>query len=154
MDKDKEKNTPVTDDVEKNDVNSNPVEDKKDTSPEDNNKNEEVVFLPKSEYEKLMSKIEKIENIEEILKREQAEKKVLKFENIKQKYKLDDDLCDLLNINADTKEQDIVAKLDKFKKVVGENQKDSEVFFKTPATKTSNEDKIKQLIKEGESLKP
>ncbi|SKA75175.1 type I secretion C-terminal target domain (VC_A0849 subclass) [Clostridium sp. USBA 49] len=112
-------------------------------------KNEEVVSIKKADLDALIEKVSKIGEIEKMLKNEQEEKKQLKFENLKQKHKLDNDLCELLNITADTKEEDIVKKVTKFTELAGGQQKDNAVFFKTDTTKSTTEDKIQQLIKEG-----
>lgn len=111
--------------------------------------NEEVVSVKKADLDALLEKVGKITDIEKMLKQEQEEKKQLKFENLKQKHKLTDDVCDLLGITADTKEEDIVKKVTKFTELAGGQQKDSAVFFKTDTTKSTTEDKIQQLIKEG-----
>lgn len=111
--------------------------------------NEEVVSVKKADLDALLEKVGKITDIEKMLKQEQEEKKQLKFENLKQKHKLDNDLCELLNITADTKEEDVINKINKFNEIAGGQQKDNAVFFKTDTTKTTTEDKIQQLIKEG-----
>lgn len=123
------------------------------TSPEEtkieDKKDEEVVSVKKADLDALIEKVSKIGEIEKMLKNEQEEKKQLKFENLKQKHKLDNDLCELLNITADTKEEDVINKINKFNEIAGGQQKDNAVFFKTDTTKTTTEDKIQQLIKEG-----
>lgn len=111
--------------------------------------NEEVVSVKKADLDALLEKVGKITDIEKMLKLEQEEKKQLKFENLKQKHKLDNDLCELLNITADTKEEDVINKINKFNEIAGGQQKDNAVFFKTDTTKSTTEDKIQQLIKEG-----
>lgn len=85
--------------------------------------NEEVVSIKKADLDALIEKVSKIGEIEKMLKNEQEEKKQLKFENLKQKHKLDNDLCELLNITADTKEEDIVKKVTKFTELAGGQQK-------------------------------
>lgn len=118
-----------------------------DTKAED--KKEDVISVKKADLDALLEKVGKIADIEKMLKTEQAEKKQLKFENLKQKHKLTDDVCELLNITADTKEEDIIKKVTKFTELAGGQQKDSAVFFKTDTTKSTTDDKIQQLIKEG-----
>lgn len=113
------------------------IEDKKD---------EEVVSVKKADLDALLEKVGKITDIEKMLKLEQEEKKQLKFENLKQKHKLTDDVCDLLGITADTKEEDIVKKVTKFTELAGGQQKDSAVFFKTDTTKTSLNERYDALI--------
>lgn len=131
-------------------------EDKKDNKDIETKKEdikEDIITLKKEDYTALLNKVEKIADIEKMLVAEQEEKKTLKFENIKQKHKLNDDLCELLNITADTKEEDISAKIEKFNAIKGkdgtEEEKDDAVFFKSKTTKTTNADKIAQLIKDG-----
>lgn len=123
------------------------------TSPEEtkieDKKDEEVISVKKADLDALLEKVGKITDIEKMLKLEQEEKKQLKFENLKQKHKLDNDLCELLNITADTKEEDVINKINKFNEIAGGQQKDNAVFFKTDTTKSTTEDKIQQLIKEG-----
>ncbi len=111
--------------------------------------NEEVVSVKKADLDALLEKVGKITDIEKMLKLEQEEKKQLKFENLKQKHKLTNDVCDLLGITADTKEEDVINKINKFNEIAGGQQKDNAVFFKTDTTKSTTEDKIQQLIKEG-----
>lgn len=108
--------------------------------------NEEVVSIKKADLDALLEKVGKITDIEKMLKQEQEEKKQLKFENLKQKHKLDNDLCELLNITADTKEEDIVKKVTKFTELAGGQQKDNAVFFKTDTTKTGLNERYDALI--------
>lgn len=108
--------------------------------------NEEVVSVKKADLDALIEKVSKIGDIEKMLKQEQEEKKQLKFENLKQKHKLDNDLCELLNITADTKEEDVINKINKFNEIAGGQQKDNAVFFKTDTTKTGLNEKYDALI--------
>lgn len=109
--------------------------------------NEEVVSIKKADLDALLEKVGKITDIEKMLKQEQEEKKQLKFENLKQKHKLTDDICDLLEITADTKEEDVINKINKFNEiVVGGQQKDNAVFFKTDTTKTGLNERYDALI--------
>lgn len=140
MDKNKDKNTENTKDKE----------DKKVEDVTDRSGQEDVITIDKDNYDNLLEQIGKLQTIEDMLVKAEKEKRELKFQNLKQKHKLDEALCDLLGITADTKEEDIAAKLDKFKEIVGAGgEKDDAAFLKTPTTKTAPEDKIKQLIKEG-----
>lgn len=124
--------------------NKNSPEETKETKVED-----EEVSIKKADLDALIEKVSKIGEIEKMLKQEQEEKKQLKFENLKQKHKLTDDVCDLLGITADTDEEDIVKKVTKFTELTSGQQKDSAVFFKSDTTKSATEDEIQQLIKEG-----
>lgn len=123
--------------------NKNSPEETKETKVE----NEEVVSIKKADLDALIEKVSKISDIEKMLKQEQEEKKQLKFENLKQKHKLTDDICDLLEITADTKEEDVINKINKFNEiVVGGQQKDNAVFFKTDTTKTGLNERYDALI--------
>ncbi|QAT39529.1 hypothetical protein EQM05_04280 [Clostridium sp. JN-9] len=155
MDTDKDKDIKETTDEKDKDIKNTDkdTEDNEAGNKTDKEKDDDVVSVKKADLDALMEKVVKIADIEKMLKTEQTEKKQLKFENIKQKHNLTDDVCDLLGITADTKEEDITSKIEKFNKIAGvkdnKDTKDSAVFLKTDTTKAGTEDKIQQLIKEG-----
>lgn len=139
--KNEEKNDDAKDVVENEIEKEN--ENKKDEAQDD------VITLKKADFENLLKRLEKINEIEKALQKEQAEKKALKFEALKQKYNIDNDMCEILGINSDTSEHEIVKKLEKFNKVLEKIATEKDAFLRTPETKSDVNTQIQELLKKG-----
>jgi hypothetical protein len=103
--------------------------------------------------------VNELANLRKMLEDQRKENQKIKFEayktTAKAQFGVDDDAFDLLGIGENTAEKTANEKLTKFSEMMkttaekANENKDSNVFFTSPVQKTTSNDKIQQLIKEG-----